>query len=365
MLAATFLSMGPLSSAAQMRAKTASGCAAYGSSGRLATVSLQQQEVRFAGVDGKTATYSVAVPSGTTGCKASFSRDARVLAVQFLRPGETSLHFKLLEVEERRWRDAEVRVAPDSIGELKGFVGDTTKLLVISSGKYFPHEDKTTFFPVVVDPVQKKVNTLVTFTRGAGLSQSSYVYDASTGVLWTLDGDYAQRTLRPTKVDEQASSLARSLPVGRCLVNDAFLAFRHEIYSISHDTRGLTLCRVSSGSQQPPSPKPVASISSSVDIPLGTIVQSPDGRFAAVEVKSIEKGRFGVERVSNKIVAVDLETLSLAGELKLNEAPIAVMLAARDREIRIAVQTAAGRWNEHSIERGSGANPLGENAGAL
>jgi hypothetical protein len=338
------------------------GCAAYSSTGMLATVTLESSiQVETTSADGKVAQLKMPLSSLTNGCRTFFSRDSGLLAIALEPPKLNSqpMQIALLDVRHMQWvrtTPITVNLAMDSLGQLQGFVGETEELLVLSSGLHFDAEDKTTLFPVTFDLVTQKATTAAFSVLGSASLQANTAIDLRNSTIWKIDRQDPSCSLSSFHLKpEHRGSPEKSIAL-RCSNASFLLALRSTTvaeFSQDEDRIALRLVDTQSGAVKSSSISP-SKRSESFWLE-GKYAVSPDEKLLAIAVKVFTRPRFGNVRVINEIFVVNVDSLSVIAKVPFDTFPAQFVVANLGGRARLSSLIASG-WQIQVVDQSAATN---------
>ncbi len=338
------------------RASTPSvrGCGAYSRTGAFAAVSLDDTlKVAITPPHGKASELEMRLPFPASRCHVFFSNDSGLLAIGFDTPSKSpAMQIALLDVSRLRWiapAPTRVKLAQDSRGELVGFVGDTNDLLVLNSGMYFASDDRATFFPVIVDPIEGKAATIALSISGRSLSRTNSAIDLSGRRIWVEEPHDNGCNLHSYPLGDKPDPGVRRIVDAGSLPADLLVATAHDaVLEIAHAGDGIVLRLVDTHSGK--AERSVLSPHSSSDAYSvdGRYAVSADGRLVAIAVRRLTRSRLGSERVRNEIIVIDSGTLKVLGHVSVDEIPNDFAVAAIDGNVLITLLARSG-WDSRTV----------------
>ncbi len=339
-----------------LAANAVQGCGTYSRTGILAGVNVRHGvHLSLTTKDKAPTELDMPLPFAVSGCRVAFSHDSELLAISLDPEGKAQpMQVALLDVNRLQWvKPAPIKIAlaPDSRGEMIGFLRDTHDLLMLSSGLYFAGENRTTVFAAVVDPIAGKTTTSAVAVPAMGFSRVDTAVDLPEGRIWIAQEDGPPCHLRSYPLGRRVTELSHAIPDSDCTVADLLVATgENSILKVSHESDGVTLHLIDgrSGKAEAASLAP-RDHGDSYWVQGGYAV-SADGKVIAIAVKHFRHGRLGAVRVGNDIVAIGTAPLRVLGSASFDALPKDFVVRESDEGIAISTLTDAG-WTNRTISK--------------
>ena len=330
----------------------ARGCATYSRGGDFAAVELRKGLHLKLNLAATATEAQMAIPFAVTGCQVAFSKDSALLAVALDTEGKSAgLELALFDVAGRRWvkpAPNKISLAPDSRGEMVGFLRDSHDLLVLSSGLYFEAENRTTVFVAIVDPIEGKATTSAVAVQASTIASAAAV-DLDDGRIWIAQPDGPPCHLRSYPVGRHVTETAHSLVAPDCKTADLMIAPSQQgVLKVSHDA-GTVLFQLIDGktgkTQSVALTPPEKSDSYWVD---GSYSVSPDGKVVALGVKNLRRSKVGGMQVDNEVIAIGTDPLKILGTTPVNALPQDFVVRKEYAGLALSTLTDKG-WNRQGF----------------
>lgn len=179
---------------APLQAQSAPGngvCAAFSAQGGFAKAKLSRGTLAVEVSPASGSPLNLVMPLILSGnaCHAFYSKNGDLLAVSIedtLRL-HAQVQVAVADLRAGKWMQATpyaAAIAEDARGPFRGFLGEHTSLLVMANGTYFPDEERSLIYPVLIQVPEGSVNTGLIGYRGPAFTHETGTLDPGNARIW-------------------------------------------------------------------------------------------------------------------------------------------------------------------------------------
>jgi hypothetical protein len=341
---------------AQAQSKAGRGvCAAFGPDGSFAQARLSRTALNVEVSSTSGTPLKLAMPlilSGNT-CHAFHSLDGQLFAVSIedaVHP-HANVQVAVADLQTGKWLQSApyaATVAEDARGPLVGFLGDTHSLLLMSEGTYFPDEERSLLYPVMIDLPQGAVHVGLLGFPGPAFSPASGSVDGRNRKVWFSSrqdacGFGSQVLGDKDEVKPGASTKGEALRAQGCLQADHVLALTSSELIVGFSiASAYRIAAVDAGSGTIAAVTVKAKGREGFFKTLSTAI-SPESKVAAIEVSRFDDTLAGIKRSATEILVFQADPFVLAATLQVAEGTRLLAIHSRGGTIEVATLDKAGK----------------------
>ena len=324
-------------------------CAAFGTNGSFAKakISGSRLAVEITPLSGSSLKLEMPLVLSGDKCHAFYSKDEDLVAISIedtLRP-KAAVQVAVADIQTARWLQSApyaATVAEDARGPLVGFLGATHTLLIVSSGTFFPAEERSLLYPVMIDLPQGTVHVGMLGFRGPAFNGSSGTVDPGNRRIWfsTKDdgcGLGSQILGEKDEVKPGPSVRGNQLRAAGCFHTEQILAISDSQLMVGFSQANeYKVSAVVAGSGTLESATLKATGREGFRKPLATAVAS-GGNVAAIQFARFDDTHFGIKRSADEIVVFTGAPFTLTSTLRISEGSQLLAIGNNRGLISIAV----------------------------
>jgi hypothetical protein len=324
-------------------------CAAFGADGRFAQAKISRSKLTVAITPPTGSAMKFEMPLVLSGdaCHAFFSSDEDLIAVSIentLRP-KAPVQVAVADVHTAKWLQSApyaATVAEDARGPLVGFLGATHTLLIVSGGTFFPDEERSLLYPVMIDLPQGTVHVGLVGFRGPAFNGSSGTVDPVNRTVWfstKQDGCGLGSQILGEKDEVKPGPSVRGdqLRASGCAQTDGVLAFSESQLMVGFSQASeykISAINARDGKLETATLK--ATGREGFLKPLATAVAS-GGNVAAIQFAHFDDTRSGIKRSATDIMVFTGNPFTLTSTLRISEGSELLAIGNNGGLISIAV----------------------------